>query len=90
MQLKDIFLSIPRSTLETLTNYHILPKNLLLWYDMIRFFDNLDFSEEAQRRRLSKFSRPLSQMGKYYMTADQFQLSDEQVRKVINRLNRYI
>ena len=90
MQLKDIFLSIPRPTLEALTNYHILPKNLLHWYDMIRFFDSLDFSEEAHRRRLSKFCRPLSQMDKYCITADQFKLSDEQVRKVINRFNRYI
>lgn len=90
MQLKDIFLSIPRHTLETLVKYHFLRESVLVWYDMIRFFDSIDLSEEAHRRRMSKFSKPISQMEKYTLTADRFHLSDDQTRKVINKLNRYI
>jgi hypothetical protein len=90
MQLKDLFLSIPRSTIETLTKYRLLPRNLLVWYDLIRFFDNLDLSEEAHRRRMTKYCKPFGQMDRYIYTADEFNLSDEQVRKVVSRLNRHI
>ncbi|MGN1240035.1 MAG: hypothetical protein ACI4TV_04080 [Paludibacteraceae bacterium] len=86
MLLKDLFLAIPRSTIQTLTRYRLLPRHLLEWYDLIRFFDTLDFSEEA-RRRQSKFAKPFGQMDKYTLTADHFQRSDEQVRKIIARLN---
>ncbi len=90
MQLKDLFLSISRGTIATLTKYHILPQNILVWYDLIRFFDSLDTSQEAQQRRLSKLRKPLSQMDKYLITGEKYNLSDEQTRKIISRLNRYI
>ena len=90
MQLKDLFLAIPRSTIETLTKYRILPQNILVWYDLIRFFDSIDLSEEAHRRRLSKFAKPLGQMDKYIITSDHFHLSDEQTRKIVTKLNRYV
>ena len=87
MQLKDLFLSIPRSTLETLTRHHLLRPNILLWYDLIRFFDSLDLSDEAQHRRISKYLRPLGQMDKYTLTANRFHLSEDQTRHIIARLN---
>ncbi len=90
MQLKDIFLSIPRSTIETLCKYHILPQNVIVWYDLIRFFDSIDLSEEAHQRRITKYCRPFGQMDKYITTADHFHLSDEQVRKVVSKLNQHI
>ena len=90
MQLKDLFLSIPRGTLETLTRHHLLRPNILLWYDLIRFFDSLDLSDEAQHRRISKYLRPLGQMDKYTLTADRFHLSEDQTRKIVSKLNRHI
>ncbi len=90
MQLKDLFLKIPRTTIATLTKYRILPQNILVWYDIVQFFDSLDTSPEAQRRRLSKLQKPLSQMEKYIITGEKYHLSDEQTRKIINRMNRYI
>ena len=90
MQLKELFLKIPRNTIQTLTNYHILPKNILLWYDIVCFFDSLDNSPDAQQRRLSNLQKHLSQMDKYIITGEKFNLSDEQTRKIIARLNRYI
>ena len=90
MQLKDLFLSIPRSTWETLVKYHIVRKNVLMWYDLIQFFDSIDFSDEANRRRMTKYCKPFGQMERYMYTADEFRLSDEQTRKIISRLNRYI
>lgn len=85
--LKDIFLSIPRHTLEILVKYHILRENVLLWYDLIRFFDSIDLSPEAHRRRMSKWQKPISTMEKYIRTANQFGISDEQCRKVVSKLN---
>ena len=90
MQLKDLFLSIPRSTLETLTRHRLLRPNILLWYDLIRFFDSLDLSDEAQPRRINKSLRPLGQMDKYTLTADRFHLSEDQTRKIVSKLNRHI
>lgn len=90
MQLKDIFLSISRETLQTLVKYRLLRPNILVWYDLIRFFDSIDLSEEAHRRRLSKLEKPVSQMDKYIITGNKYNLSDEQVRKVVSRLNRYV
>ena len=90
MQLKDLFLSIPRGTLETLTRHRLLRPNILLWYDLIRFFDSLDLSDEAQQRRVSKLLRPLGQMDKYTLTADRFHLSEDQTRKIVSKLNRHI
>lgn len=88
--LKDIFLSIPRTTIETLVKYHILRPNTLVWYDLIRFFDSIDLSEEAHRRRITKYCKPFGQMDKYLYTADHFHLTDEQTRKIVTKLNRYI
>lgn len=90
MQLKDLFLSIPRGTLETLTRHRLLRPNLLLWYDLIRFFDSLDLSDEAHHRRINKYLRPLGQMDKYTLTADRFHLSEDQTRKIVSKLNRNI
>ena len=50
----------------------------------------LDLSEEAHRRRLSKFAKPFGQMYKYLLTADRFHLSDDQTRKIVSKLNRYV
>lgn len=83
MQLKSLFLSIPRDTIKTLTHYHILSRNTLIWYDLIKFFDEIDLSEQAHKQ-------PLKQMEKYTLTANQFNLSEEQIRKIIARLNQYI
>ena len=85
--LKDIFLSIPRHTLEILVKYHILRENVLLWYDLIRFFDSIDLSPEAHRRRISKWQKPISIMEKYVKTSLEFGISDEQCRKVVSKLN---
>ena len=90
MQLKDLFLSLPRGTLETLTRHHLLRPNILLWYDLIRFFDSLDLSDEAHHRRINKYLRPLGQMDKYTLTADRFHLSEDQTRKIVSKLNRHI
>ncbi len=90
MQLKNLFLSIPRSTLATLTRYHLLPRHTLVWYDLICFFDQIDLSDEAQQRRLSKIRKPLSQMEKYQYTADRFHLDVDHTRRIISRLNRYL
>ena len=90
MQLKDVFLSIPRTTLQTLVKYHLLRESVLVWYDLIKFFDSLDLTPQAHQRRLSKLEKPIGQMDKYIITADRFHLSDEQTRKIISKLNRYI
>lgn len=90
MQLKNLFLAVPRSTWETLAKYHIVRPSLLVWYDLIRFFDQIDLSPEAQKRRLSKLQKPLSQMDKYYLTADRFHLDPDHTRKIINKFNRYV
>lgn len=90
MQLKSIFLSIPRETLATLVKYHIIRANVLVWYDLIKFFDSIDLSEEAHRRRISKLQKPISQMEKYIIAAKRFNLSDDHTRRIVNHLNRYI
>lgn len=90
MQLKNLFLSIPRSTWETLVKHHIVRKNVLMWYDLIQFFDSIDFSDEANRRCRTRYCKPFGQMDKYIYTAEEFHLSDEQTRKIISRLNRYV
>lgn len=87
MQLKNLFLSIPRTTLQTLVKYRIFRPNILVWYDLIRFFDTIDFSEEAQQRRMSKFRQPFGQMDRYALTADRFHLSEDQTRHIVARLN---
>lgn len=89
-QLKDIFLSIPRETLVTLAKYKLIRPTLVEWYDLIQFFDSIDFSHQAQQRLRSKLFKPISQMEKYIITGEQFNISHEQTRKVVSRLNRYI
>lgn len=89
-QVKDIFLSIPRETLVTLAKYKLIRPTLIEWYDLIRFFDAIDFSDEAQQRLHSKIFKPISQMEKYIITGEQFKISYEQTRKVVSLLNRYV
>ena len=89
-QLKSIFLSIPRETLVTLAKYKIVRPTLIEWYDLIRFFDSIDLTDEAQRRLRSKFFKPISQMEKYIMTGEQFRMSHEQTRKIVSLLNRHV
>ena len=76
MQLKDIFLSIPRSTWETLVKYHLIRESILVWYDLILFFDSLP--------------EPGSRMGKYIETAEYFHLDSDHTRRVIRKMNRYV
>lgn len=90
MQLKNLFLSIPRSTWETLAKHHLVRQNILVWYDLIRFFDAIDSSPEAERRRKSKIFRSFTTMDKYIITAEHFKLSDDHVRRIIACLNRFI
>ena len=47
MLLKDLFLAIPRSTIQTLTRYRLLPRHLLEWYDIKRL---IAVAKEAKLR----------------------------------------